>query len=428
MLYKLYLLSFVFLLVLGCFFKRKEETNQFLLFDIGICFAISILAATFFSLYPLANDYPLTDSSVFIYIGKRMLQGEIPYKNLFDHKGILLYFIQCAGLLISQNSYIGIWGIEVVNLFVTTVVLYKISSLLTNDKMARYLSVMATIVICGLKCYEGGNLTEEYALPWISYALYIFLKYFKTYEYRLVDIIGLGISFAVVSLLRINMATVWIAVMPIIFIRMLYRKQYIELRNCALGFCLGIACVYTPVLIYTVKTNCLNEMINYYIQFNFEYSGSFDLKIVLNTAAEFFKLMIPVIVAGVICIIFEWKNKIFLISLWTLLVTVILAYMNGIMHPHYGIIALPLFVVFFSYAISNIYQVTRNKLNGIYKTIYINNVLFIVVVTTLVIMAFALKSEIVKQRFGLQSGITISNESSSKDESSSSKLIIKLIK
>ena len=84
--------------------------------------------------------------------------------------------------------------------------------------------------------------------------------------------------------------------------------------------------------------------------------------------------------------------------------------MNGIMHPHYGIIALPLFVVFFSYAISNIYQVTRNKLNGIYKTIYINNVLFIVVVTTLVIMAFALKSEIVKQRFGLQSGITISNE------------------
>ena len=179
------------------------------------------------------------------------------------------------------------------------------------------------------------HLTEEYALPWISYALYIFIKYFKNDSYHFADIIGLGVSFAVVSLLRVNMATVWVAFMPIIFIGMLCRKQYKALGNCALGFVIGVFCVYLPVFLYTIKTDCLNEMISYYIQFNFEYSGSFDFKRVLDTIITFFNLMPAMIIAGVISIVFELKNRTLLISLWGLIVTVILAYMNGIMHPDF---------------------------------------------------------------------------------------------
>lgn len=410
MLYKLYLLSFVILLIFGCFFKKKEGGNQILLIDVGVCLSVSILSATFFSLYPLANDYPLTDSSVFIYIGKRMIQGEVPYKDLFDHKGILLYFIQYVGLIISKNNYVGIWGIEVLNLFVTAIILYKISSLLTKDRMIRYLSVMATIVICGLQCYEGGNLTEEYALPWISYALYIFLKYFRNFKYCFGDIVGLGISFAVVSLLRVNMVAVWIAVMPIVFIRMLYMKQYKELGRCTLAFVLGVLSIYIPVFIYTFKADCFGEMINYYIQFNFEYSGAFDLKRVLDTIVVFFKLMVPAIIAGAISLVFEFKNRTFLISLWVMIVTLVLAYMNGIMHPHYGIVVLPVFVVFFSYGISNIYQTIEKLLKDTNSRRYINNFLFAIGVMLFTTIAIILKSEIVKQKFGLQSAISISNE------------------
>ena len=34
-----------------------------------------------------------TDSSVFQYIGSSMLDGAVPYRDVFDHKGPLIYFI-----------------------------------------------------------------------------------------------------------------------------------------------------------------------------------------------------------------------------------------------------------------------------------------------------------------------------------------------
>jgi len=39
------------------------------------------------------------DSSVFISIGEAMHEGKIPYKDIFDHKGPLIYFINYIGTI-----------------------------------------------------------------------------------------------------------------------------------------------------------------------------------------------------------------------------------------------------------------------------------------------------------------------------------------
>lgn len=82
-------------------YNREERINRYLtkhillnrLSPFILCFIISFLLAINLNLSPFNNAVPGTDSSVYLYIGKAMYNGAIPYKDLFDHKGILLYFI-----------------------------------------------------------------------------------------------------------------------------------------------------------------------------------------------------------------------------------------------------------------------------------------------------------------------------------------------
>ena len=92
--------------------SRKKELLAFAV----CCACITLAASTLFRLFPGNNRPPAEDSSVFLYIGKRMLEGKLPYRDLFDHKGPILYLIEVSGLRLSPHSTNGVWVLEVLNL------------------------------------------------------------------------------------------------------------------------------------------------------------------------------------------------------------------------------------------------------------------------------------------------------------------------
>ena len=54
---------------------------------------------------PLSNVPEYVDSGVFQYIGRKILEGYMPYRDIFDHKGPLLYLINALGLqLMGRNG------------------------------------------------------------------------------------------------------------------------------------------------------------------------------------------------------------------------------------------------------------------------------------------------------------------------------------
>lgn len=70
--------------------------------------------------------YRFIDSDIFRYMGYALLQGKIPYTDLFDHKGLLLYWINALGLFIHIDY--GIFILQVFHLTATLIVWYKILS------------------------------------------------------------------------------------------------------------------------------------------------------------------------------------------------------------------------------------------------------------------------------------------------------------
>ncbi len=101
-------------------------------------------------------------------------EGQVPYLDTFDHKGLLIYIINYIGYLISPNR--GLWFLELLFMFVSVLFSYKIA----RKFVSKPLSLLITLIaFASLYVYFGaGNYVEEYALPFQLVALYIFFDFF----------------------------------------------------------------------------------------------------------------------------------------------------------------------------------------------------------------------------------------------------------
>lgn len=338
------------------FFDSKKT-----IVDICICFTLAWLVASDFSLHPIYRGIPDIDSSVFLYMGKMMHKGFVPYLDLFDHKGIVLYFIQYIGLAITPGSFLGVWILEFINIAVAIWFMNKIAGLFTENKFLIYTSLLLTF-FSSYHLFEGGNFTEEYALPWIAASLYIFLKYFKTYEYKFYEIIFLGIAFSTVLFLRINMIAVWIIFVPIILVCLIAKRKFKDIGICAGGFLAGVAIVCIPVLIYLLETGSLMEMINSYVVFNLKYATNTPtLKSVKEIVFFFLSNINMACFATLFAAFLFRKDKLYWFGVLSIVGTIPFVVMSGRYYRHYGIILIPLLIVPFICSLVSIDTVLRDK-------------------------------------------------------------------
>lgn len=69
---------------------------------------LTICSMTSF-LFPIHNR---VDQNCFMTIGKGVLNGQVMYKDLFDQKGPITYFIHAVAAFISDSSFIGVFLIQ----------------------------------------------------------------------------------------------------------------------------------------------------------------------------------------------------------------------------------------------------------------------------------------------------------------------------
>lgn len=133
-----------------------------------------LVAATLLALLPAipANMvWPARDSGVFLYSGWRVQAGAIPYRDFWDHKPPLIYYIDAAGLALSAGTRWGVWSLEVVFLFVAAWLGFKTLKAYFGSACAFLASWIWLIALA--PALQGGNLTEEFALPLQFFALYL---------------------------------------------------------------------------------------------------------------------------------------------------------------------------------------------------------------------------------------------------------------
>lgn len=144
--------------------KKTVKQAAILLF----CLLTSFLALLFASsASPLYATNFWTDTNIYFTIGRGIRSGLIPYRDLFDHKGPLLYLLYGLAACFSDTCFIGVFFLEVLSL----AFFFRLAFGFAQKTGARWTAMavppLAAIAVCGCRAFTQGGSAEEFCLPFL---------------------------------------------------------------------------------------------------------------------------------------------------------------------------------------------------------------------------------------------------------------------
>ena len=312
-----------------------------------------------------------TDSTVFKYVAYEIQKGHMPYLDSFDHKGPLIYLINVIGNTI--DPWIGIWFVELVSMYVGLLYIFKTAKLYCNNRI----SVIQTFLISGciFKYFEGGNLVEEYAIPFIAIGIYLFQKFFCGYEMKKSDYAACGGAFSCILLLRPNMGILWPVMCISIVIKLLREHKYKALIYDIKWFLLGMGIILIPILSWLALRGAMASFVESYFRYNVVYTKAMSTTFSrYQSFSYYFSDSIMTIATMAILLIVLIKHRIRDVAYACFFfLNIVLISMAGKISMHYGMIVVPTLIYPMTVIASELNKITRDKgtLAGVSAVIYL---------------------------------------------------------
>ena len=351
--------------------NEKSKENLIALFAAAIL-AFFFLLNSPLHIWKLADTD--VDSSVFKTVALMMDKGYMPYKDSFDHKGPLIYVLNYWGLKISY--YRGVWLFEMMFMTITLFMLYKIARLRTKISSSLLVALTAMSMLFGY--FGGGNFTEEYAMPFIAIAEFIFLDYLLNNHISWYRIAISGISMGAVCMLRPNMIAVWIVFCAAIFFQKMWKKEWKQLGQFVLWFLVGFSVTVIPFIIWLSANGALQACIEDYILFNIRYSSAEGGTATLSAKwISFFTFASSTVYfMSFMCIAYHLKKNSFLNITYAIymIIGLILVSMAGTTYSHYGMVLVPVVIYPLSLIMEDIEKLSNQEIAVVIKmliTVYL---------------------------------------------------------
>jgi len=219
------------------------------------------------------------DANSYFTVGKCIFRGMVPYRDLFDQKGIMLYFIYGIASLISPVTFKGVFIMEIIAATAALLGILRIYQLFLEPSTFPYIitPITGAVIYSSRNFYWGGS-AEEFLFPFVVWGLYLSARYFrkiypKPMDYKTV-LIG-GILAGCVLNIKFNSLGLFFAWMMMVFI-----ADIVGSRSVARAFisCLvflgGMLLATLPWLLYFAVNGAVGDWLYVYIYKNvFEYSA-----------------------------------------------------------------------------------------------------------------------------------------------------------
>lgn len=357
----------------------------------------SLLAFAFISCFFNSKCSPLylfnewCDPNIYFSIGKGMFNGEIPYKDLFDHKGPLIFLIYGIGYLISATNFLGVYILQSLFLFISILFAYKIA-VLYLEKLYSFIIAISYAALIYSKSGPGGS-ADEFIVPAITIALYYFLLYFKNNEDISLKKLMLiqGFTFCFSFFIKFSVSVFWIPLIIATLYELIAAKQYQKALKSILYFVVGAAIIFIPFLIYFGVNNALEDFYFSYFKFNILYAGTeLNIDTILNIAARFVKTTLeyyigfPLIFIGVCAFLFTnifTKKAVYKVAFFISFALTYLPIVNSPFHNLYAYIVLFIFaiagLIFIIQLLSKYFKIKKS----IYPAIYVASFISIMILS-----------------------------------------------
>ena len=315
----------------------NSKLYPLLLFFVSFVFVTLFSRATSF-LYVFEGF----DAAIFKQMGLALLRGKTLYIDYFDNKGCILYFINALGLWLGGNFALLL--MQTLSLTVTLLIWDMMLAFYRTEKERLVGLGIALVLLLGF--YDGGDLSEEWCLPFASYPILLYIKSLNTQrDIRKSEMFTIGICFGIITFIRINNASPFLGFIVYLFLIWLFKKDFKMFFSMLFFFLLGTALIAGLCVLYfylKAGTEGISEMLYGTFLSYFEY---FDYNI-HQTTLHFVSYILFVVVFITLLCINTIKQKEILIP--TLISYAVFVISSGTRcFTHYLMALLPLFVVGF---------------------------------------------------------------------------------
>lgn len=312
------------------------------------------------------------DSAFFQSIGKLWLEGIIPYRDFFDHKGPVLFMINALGYVFS-NTRLGLYLVQSVIFSISLSLAYLTVRQFVNKK---YSVIILVVMILYLGMVFGeGNLSEEYSLPFIFCMLLFQAKWLKKQQKANAEKVVIshpkiysfiyGFCFMMIALIRINNALIpCVGILCIVWF-LARQKQWKMIFQNALFVIFGALVVFIPVAAYFYVNNAFVSFMNGTLLFNFQYSRVHASLTTLTNSKIFYAT--PILLSWFAGLYLLFRKELYK-GVFLIVTGALIAYMclGGNSYPHYFINAVPLIPIVFCFFMSSS---ENSNLNSKLKTL-----------------------------------------------------------
>lgn len=242
------------------------------LFWIGIflyCLTISLIFLLICTksspLYPL-NDW--VDSNIYFTMGKGMMNGAIPYRDLFEVKGPLLYLIHGLAYLISNTTFLGVYIFEVNAFSIFLYYCHKTILLFMNIKYSIISLPLIAAIILNTKAFSHGDSAEEFCLPFIAISLFHLMNYFRNVYPNPMNnglLLINGCIAGCILWIKFTVLGFWLGWIFAISIQPLLSRQYFGVLKSWTVFLGGMFLATLPWLVYFGMNNSIIVWLETYL-------------------------------------------------------------------------------------------------------------------------------------------------------------------
>ena len=248
--------------------NQKSANRKLLAFSFLIAFAFLAICDMSSPLYPL-NDW--VDVNCFFTVGRAMKHGLVPYRDLYEQKGPLLYMLYAIAALISERSYLGPYLLDSIcfGLF-----LYFTGRLiqqhLGNRKIVYFLLLVLAVPVVTSRAFSHGGSVELLCLWLFAYPLFAVdraigekrpLKGIEAFYIGLCAAGSLYIKFTMLGFF-LGLA-LFVLLWYLVFTK--NRKKLPQVIGCFLG---GIAALSAPIFLYFLVNGSIKDMFTVYFHNN----------------------------------------------------------------------------------------------------------------------------------------------------------------
>lgn len=248
--------------------------------------ALRIAARTILVLLALAahlanhprGKSPHEDTGVFLYAASLVLEGGVPYRDVWDHKAPLIYYLDALGLLIGGGSAAGVWSLQAFAGVVAALVGHRALALAFGERAAFFASASWLIAAPRLFLEDGSftNFVQTFGAPLQFAALSAFLAEHghgrPSWRSGL-----LGASGALAALLTPTLAGIWLASGVYLASERAAGRRWRDLGALLAMVGLGAGLVLAPVVLLFAASGALAELWDQAVRYNLTYVVSASL-------------------------------------------------------------------------------------------------------------------------------------------------------